>query len=77
MILETTKKSIIEEIQERLSDPDGLVQITTYYKSWVYDHRHVDFFKEDGTGAPMVRQGKRFVCFRGAGVRLGRYTKVE
>jgi hypothetical protein len=76
MIVETTKKSMIEEIRERLSDPDGIVQITTYYKSWIYDHHHVDFFKEDATGAPMVRQGKRFVCFRGASVRLGRYAKI-
>lgn len=33
-------ETLYKEIVERLSEKSGIVQVTTYTKSTIYDHRH-------------------------------------
>ena len=67
--------TIVQEIINHLNTVEGAaVQITTYTKSWLYEKKHIEFFKDGVNGEPLVRQGKRFVSFRGANVKLGRWT---
>lgn len=63
----------IADIQAHLRQ-GGVVQITTYTRSTLYDSRHVDCFKLGTDGSPLVRSGRNFVDFRYASVRFGRLT---
>lgn len=64
---------LIADIKAHLAQ-GGVVQITTYTRSTLYDSRHVDFFKIGADGSPLVRSGKTFVDFRYTSVRFGRIT---
>ena len=67
-------QTLVDKIIEHLRE-GGVVQITTYTKSWIYDGaKCIPLFKNGKDGEPLVREGKRFVSFKGNGVRFGRYV---
>jgi len=71
------EKTLIDQIVEHL-EAGGVVQITTYTKSWIYDGAKYGaklspMFKTGSDGHPMVKQGKRFVDFYGAQVRFAHW----
>ena len=52
-----TVKEVFDAIIDRLSEPNGAVQVTTYTRSIVYKHAHRDWFSfEDGD--IYVRRGR-------------------
>ena len=56
----------------------GVVQVTTYARSTVYEQKHAGFFRDNGTEL-FVRRGKRWDCLGRVdrpyvGIRLGRYV---
>ncbi len=60
---------LVNRIVKHLND-GGMVQLTTYLKSTVYDKRHADMFKSGSDGSPLVRHGKRWESFLGCGIRF-------
>jgi hypothetical protein len=46
-----------DEINKHLAD-GGVVQVTTYLRSTVYDRRHVGFFLNDKKGDLHVKHGR-------------------
>ena len=55
----------------------GIVQVTTYAKSWLYEQKHAGYFSESN-GQLFVQHGKRKDCLGRTdapmvSIRLGRY----
>jgi hypothetical protein len=58
----------------------GIVQITTYLKSTMYDSRHAGWFTENSKGELFVRRGKSRDCLGTVdrpivSIRLGRFVE--
>jgi hypothetical protein len=58
----------------------GIVQVTTYLKSTIYDSRHSGWFTENGKGELFVRRGKSRDCLGAVdrpivSIRLGRFVE--
>lgn len=55
----------------------GVVQVTTYLRSTIYDNRHAGWFSENSKGELFVRRGRSKDCLgrNGSlvGIRLGQY----
>lgn len=65
--------NLLEKVQNHLNS-GGVIQVTTYMKSWIYEKKHVAMFSEKN-GELFVKQGKSTVSLRYAGIRFGRYAK--
>ena len=64
-----TVKEVFDAITDRLSQPNGAVQVTTYTRSTVYKHAHRDWFSFEN-GDIYVRQGRGRVKLSMAGKSL-------
>jgi hypothetical protein len=65
---------LIAKIQAHLQD-DGVVQITTYLHSTLYDKRHMTYFRVGADGSPLVRAGKRWDDIRYCAIRFGKLVE--
>ena len=66
-----------EDIRNQLAN-GGVVQVTTYLRSWLYDSRHVESFREK-KGRIQVRNGREWSNLSMSngtllvGIRFGNY----
>jgi len=61
-----------EKIMERLSHKDGVVQVTTALRSWVFEHKHREMFRLSKDGQSLLMQrGKSWDDISTVNVRLG------
>lgn len=67
----TKYQQLFDNIRTRLSEPDGVVQVNTAYRSTVYRIKHRDWFTVDSTGV-YVRRGKGKDCISFCQVKFGK-----
>ena len=60
MTRNTGAEMTAQRLNGHLAD-NGVVQVTTYARSWLYDKRHIGWFTE-ANGQLFVRDGKRTNC---------------
>lgn len=67
---------LLKKIQDTLSDPDGLVQFTTYGRAPIFTHAHLGSFRlsRDGT-AVLVTRGRSTTDCTGTPMRFGRRVR--
>jgi hypothetical protein len=63
----------LAEIQAQLATPGNVVQVTTYLKSTVYEHKHAGMFKATNTGL-YVQRGKRWDDISRTSIRFGKWV---
>jgi hypothetical protein len=65
---------LLRDIKKRLGDRDGVVQVTTALRSWVFTHKHRNMFRlsKDGKSVLMQR-GRNWDDISYAKVQFGRY----
>ena len=74
------EKTLVDQIIEHL-EAGGVVQISTYMHSHIYDGKKYGsklspLFKNGKDGEPLVKQGKRFVSFKGSKVQFGHWKEL-
>ena len=74
----TDSETIAERLNAHLAD-DGVVQVTTYQKSWLYEKKHEGWFSMNQKGELFVRQGRGKVCLGKGGsmvsIQTGRFVE--
>jgi len=61
--------SDLMKVKQHLNN-GGVIQVTTYLKSWLYDAKHIDLFGEDSQGFLTIKQGKKSVSLKYCSIRF-------
>ena len=70
----TKYEALFEKIAETLSQPNGIVQVSTYTRSTVYESKHLPFFSYNATGV-YVKKGKSSVAINFCSIRFGKIVE--
>jgi len=64
---------LFKQIVDHLAE-NGIVQVTTYLKSTLYEKKHLSLFSANEAGV-YVQRGKKRDCISNCGIRFGRFSK--
>ncbi len=67
-------RKLFADIQETLSQSNGVVQVNTVYRSTTYTAKHASWFSVDKAGV-YVKSGKQTICISGCNIRFGKIVK--
>lgn len=71
----TERIETLAKIQAHLATEGNKIQVCTYTRATLYDHRHANLFKITSTGL-FVARGKSWDCIDYCGIRYGTTVKA-